>query len=312
MKTNKHRARGFTIVELLISVAIIGILIAISVIAYNGVQNNARRVAALSDLDNASSVLEHDLLKSGTYPATIGDADNGKGLAASNGTTYQYTVNNSATPPTFCLTATNISVSYYISSNTTTSNEGVCPGHGTGGILPITNIIINPSFETDTAAWGPQAGATLVQDYFQQYSGLYDLKVTAINGGSGVNGVSSTIPVTAGNTYRASAWVKAPSGLTLYFIIDEYNGATYVAQTAKTFIGTGEWQRVDATRTVVSGTGIRPSVRKPTADTTLKGYYVDAVMITEGTDLYAYADGDSPGWIWNGTPHSSTSTGPAL
>lgn len=45
--THKH---GFTIVELLIVIVVIAILASISVVAYNGVQDRARRSAASSDL----------------------------------------------------------------------------------------------------------------------------------------------------------------------------------------------------------------------------------------------------------------------
>ena len=47
----------------------------------------------------------------------------------------------------------------------------------------------------------------------------------------------------------------------------------------------------------------------PTANSTLD---VDGLFIAEGSSSYGYADGSSQNWVWNGTPHSSTSTGPAL
>ena len=38
----------------------------------------------------------------------------------------------------------------------------------------------------------------------------------------------------------------------------------------------------------------------------------DAAMVTEGSNLYEFSDGNSPDWTWNGTQNNSTSTGPPL
>lgn len=51
---------GFTIVELLIVIVVIGILAAITLVAYNGVQDRAATASLQSDLKQASSQLELD------------------------------------------------------------------------------------------------------------------------------------------------------------------------------------------------------------------------------------------------------------
>ena len=59
---NKH---GFTIVELLIVVVIIGILAAISFVTYTGIQTNAARVGLKSDLKQAETQLALERMESG-------------------------------------------------------------------------------------------------------------------------------------------------------------------------------------------------------------------------------------------------------
>ena len=47
---NKTKNTGFTIVELLIVIVIIGILAAITIVAYNGIQNRANDTVIKNDL----------------------------------------------------------------------------------------------------------------------------------------------------------------------------------------------------------------------------------------------------------------------
>jgi len=54
----KQRKSGFSIVELIIIIVVIGILATIGIVSYNGVQNNAHDTAVQSDLDNIAGKLE--------------------------------------------------------------------------------------------------------------------------------------------------------------------------------------------------------------------------------------------------------------
>lgn len=73
---NKH---GFTIVELLIVIVVIGILAAITIVAFNGVQNRANDTAVKQDLKNFKTKMEAYRALNDIYPdgSALGAAADG-------------------------------------------------------------------------------------------------------------------------------------------------------------------------------------------------------------------------------------------
>lgn len=107
---------AFTIVELLVVIVVIGILATITIVSYTGVTQKAMTASLQSDLINVSKLLKIDQITNMSYPATLAEANGGKGVPSSSGTTYQYAADNLINPQSFCLTATKDTYSYNIDS----------------------------------------------------------------------------------------------------------------------------------------------------------------------------------------------------
>lgn len=64
-----QKQTGFTIVELLIVIVVIGILAAITIVAYNGIQNRANDTTIQSDLSAFAKKVQLSAADSGVFPA---------------------------------------------------------------------------------------------------------------------------------------------------------------------------------------------------------------------------------------------------
>lgn len=64
------KAAGFTLVEMLIVIAIIAILAAISIVTYSGIISRANQTVVMNDLSNINKMMEFYKINHGSYPAT--------------------------------------------------------------------------------------------------------------------------------------------------------------------------------------------------------------------------------------------------
>ncbi len=307
MNTAK-RTNGFTIVELLIVIVVIAVLAAITIVAYNGIQNRAKASAAQSAVAQATKkVLSYSIENSDQYPASLAAI----GVTNSGSTVYEYSVNNSVSPRTYCVTATTSNVSYYESSTTPNPTVGACAGHALNGMATITNLITNGSLETSASGW-TGSSASLSPQRVQDGSPWV---FTGTRGDTAAASIRAafTLPsaVVSGNTYTASALVKlsaASGSRTLQIAVRQAATTTNVISQDYTF-APFESKRISVTG-VLNVASVYVNLYSLTGsigDT----FTIDEVMLTEGTSVYPYYDGDSPGWVWNGTPGQSSSTGPA-
>lgn len=123
---------GFTIVELLVVIVVIGILASISIVSYTGITQKATEVSIQSDLSNSKKQFEIYRVFHGSYPTTL-DANN-------------------------CPTAPVADTGYCLKSSQNNSFSGyVSEGHSFG--LEVTNT--NGSIYSITQDSSPKPGSNL-------------------------------------------------------------------------------------------------------------------------------------------------------
>lgn len=146
---------AFTIVELLIVIVVIGILAAISTVAYGGVSTKATEAALKSDLNNAAKQLSLAYIEGGGYPASLPSQ-----ITATSGSSFHYS--QSAGGSGYCLTAVAERSgvrSFHISSDSSIA-EDVCSNQSAVTVNAVSLVGYNSS--TSLSVDVPAGSAVLV------------------------------------------------------------------------------------------------------------------------------------------------------
>lgn len=311
----KQNNQGFTIVELIVIVIIIGILAAVTIVAYNGVQDRAKNASLQSRIHQASSELSSKFLLAGNTYASPSDFASVTGLTSDANTTYTYVV--SSDQQNYCVSARNNKTGESVAA----SNKAIAPANGQCA----TNYVLNPSFETNTNNWtSNNLNLTTPSDWSS--SGIRSLKATASTSATDsfarYGNKTDLLGLTPGQTYSitATSHLESPAlsgsldSRSRQIRVFAWNGnsATGVGNSAgmPNVVGTTATQT--ATFTIPAGsTGVEIRLYNGGSSSATNSIYWDGVIITEGLRPMQFADGSSKGWFWDGDANASRSIGPA-
>lgn len=196
---------GFTIVELLVVIVIIGILAAITIVAYRGIVERAIAAAVQSDVANAGQKVQLEQVLNIQYPPSLSSISD---LRTDGETKYKYTYDNTSVPKKFCLSGYRNNIIYSISEDRPTT-KGAC----------MTNMLIDSDFTMGDEEWEPV------------YSTLTTNNNTLTNVANGTMNYAQArqyIPTNVGHKYyiRAKLRVLNSSSQKIFCLVDTNGNQT--------------------------------------------------------------------------------------
>lgn len=199
MKWAKHKS-GFTIVELLIVIVVIAILAAVTIVAYNGISQNARKSALKSELSQVAKALETAKIKAGTglYPNSLADV-----RVDSDKLTYHYNDRSN----TYCVDGQDDAIRFSVRGSRPEPAEFPCTEQGIELWLPFNGNTLDESDNDYTLTVGgaptPTTGANGAPNGAYAFDGTDDYLF--IN--------SDSIPAQL-ERFTVSGWVRGTGGST--------------------------------------------------------------------------------------------------
>lgn len=171
-------------------------------------------------------------------------------------------------------------------------------------LQPVVNLIPNPSFEINTTTW---ASAWVTDERTPDgQSGAYALTMTKLD----VPNTPYLIlpqPLTTVGPISLRARVKSPDTIRGELRFSGDSGE--ISRPGFTAHSDGAWTDLVFSTEIPLGTSIVRVIFFPEASDPGYTFAIDSVMLTRTPQPIPYADGDTPGWRWLGTPHASPSVG---
>jgi prepilin-type N-terminal cleavage/methylation domain-containing protein len=301
---------GFTIVELLIVIVVIAILAAITIVAYNGIQNRAKDSALQSTASQAAKkVLAYGPLNTDLYPQESSFRTDLSLPADTSEATYDYYV--SSNRKSFCISVTNTTTSpatSYAQTQSASNIKGRC----------IKNYVTNPSFEGGTTAmWGANTSTTSYSTAAVSGSPagarVFMVNRTTTGDAYSVHTTTYQPPATTAHTLTYWVWSTAATNTGNSNLFRTYNSGTCCVdiQSRALNVTTAPVRMVHTGVTSANPTTGLQIIARPT-QTVGQAVYYDGFMATTGDTVYGYGDGNSDNWSWVGAEHTSESFGPSL
>jgi prepilin-type N-terminal cleavage/methylation domain-containing protein len=154
IKTRMKSERGFTIVELLIVIVVIGILAAITIVAYNGVTARANTTSAQANATNLAKKIEAYNAENAGYPKTLSLI-----TASTASSSSFYVAASSLQLSTSALAAAPATNSTLVYNTCGTTGTTTAPANW-AAITAVTGVIVNYWSYTSSTSPSVTAGTT--------------------------------------------------------------------------------------------------------------------------------------------------------